>query len=976
MALTQTQVSELYVAIFNRASEGDGNSFWQGIDDTAENIANQMLATDDAVTYFGDSLDSNQAFIEHIYLNTLGKTVDDDAEGIAFWVDALEAGNSRGFIVSELVAAAQDEANAGDAQDQFVNRVAVSNYTAETLAEAPEDYATSLAFDGDLEVTNDETTVSTAESFVDSLAVITGDIFTLTTDQDVVLGTTNNDTVIGVVDGSDDTFSLGDVIDGGAGTDLLRLSVDTTGELSLAGKTLSRLEELEVFVANSSFDGVNVNNNDFTTVTLDYAGVDHGDDVYMDDMNADTALVIENVLNDGYSVYRNNDGTFSTLEGEVTQSNTFTDIDSTKNDEYMEFYNYAYFSQATTLNLSTTISNHTNGGTTSTGSDSAFYMEDYVELEADNGTINLEYNITDAEFEDDYTEIYAYVDNGASADVADDVNTTINVEDVDGLYVEVDHNNSGTEGDSDTLTVNLAGLLNSDGSNEIDVAGVETITINVTADSEFEYIDTYSDVDAAQTITLTADADFTVSDTWDVADDQVVTMTATGAGDVAFELNGDNAGFTLDASAATGAYDISVGTDTGSDEEIDVTTGSGDDTVELQDAFDLNATDDAILYNLDAGEGTDTFEISAANAATSETNLAVGSFEVTDAISNFEALSLTSFSTQDIDATTWGLGDIVTIDGYTTGGSLTVNDAASVTITGAGTTDFALVVDGADDAGSDDDSVTVTVDGTNGTAVNDLTINDVETVNVVSNNDDADESENDVNTVDLIADDAVTVNVTGETTASLTFGATTDLTLVETVDASAFDGGLTLDLATAGATEAVTVTTGAGADDIIGSDQDDTISVGNGGNTVEGGAGLDTITLGDGVTEDDEDTIVYSAVTDSQGVTVDVINGFQVATQSTDDIDADDDVDADDIINDVIDLSGVVIGTATYSGEANGYGAVLTSLAGDATNSQAVLDTSTSTLYVDVNADGALDDSDMAIQLTGITDLSADNFAF
>jgi len=152
--------------------------------------------------------------------------------------------------------------------------------------------------------------------------------------------------------------------------------------------------------------------------------------------------------------------------------------------------------------------------------------------------------------------------------------------------------------------------------------------------------------------------------------------------------------------------------------------------------------------------------------------------------------------------------------------------------------------------------------------------------------------------------------------------------------------------------------------------------VGNGGNTVVGGQGLDTITLGSGVTENDFDAIGYNAMYESQGVTVDVIKGFQVNVQSTDDINGDTVVDGDDLINDVIDLSAVVMGNAVYSGEASGYGAVLTSLIGDATNSQAVLDVSTSTLYVDVNADAILDNNDMAITLTGVTDLSDANFVF
>ena len=55
MALTQKQVSELYVAIFNRASEGEGNKYWQQQSADAKAAANNMLATPDAKAYFGAS---------------------------------------------------------------------------------------------------------------------------------------------------------------------------------------------------------------------------------------------------------------------------------------------------------------------------------------------------------------------------------------------------------------------------------------------------------------------------------------------------------------------------------------------------------------------------------------------------------------------------------------------------------------------------------------------------------------------------------------------------------------------------------------------------------------------------------------------------------------------------------------------------------------------------------------------------------
>jgi hypothetical protein len=55
MALPKTQISELYVAIFNRASEGSGNTYWQTFssDDSAAEVASAMLASTAAEDYFG-----------------------------------------------------------------------------------------------------------------------------------------------------------------------------------------------------------------------------------------------------------------------------------------------------------------------------------------------------------------------------------------------------------------------------------------------------------------------------------------------------------------------------------------------------------------------------------------------------------------------------------------------------------------------------------------------------------------------------------------------------------------------------------------------------------------------------------------------------------------------------------------------------------------------------------------------------------
>lgn len=177
--MTKTQISQLYVSIFNRASEKEGNNFWQADQRTFGEIADSMLLTSAAATYFGSSIDTNQAFVEHIYLNTLNKTVTDDAAGIAYWVNLLST-HTRGEVVAGLINAIStyapgavnyDETDLATvaAYNQFANRVEVSDYAADTILTASVEYATSMSFDGFLRVTDDYTTVTTAKTELVSL---------------------------------------------------------------------------------------------------------------------------------------------------------------------------------------------------------------------------------------------------------------------------------------------------------------------------------------------------------------------------------------------------------------------------------------------------------------------------------------------------------------------------------------------------------------------------------------------------------------------------------------------------------------------------------------------------------------------------------------------------------------------------------------------------------------------------------------
>lgn len=163
-SLTKTQISQLYVAIFGRASEGEGNQFWQtwkpegSSEADIVTTATAMLNTDAARNYFGTSLNTDEAFIAHIYWNTLNKDMSTDAEGMAFWVGLLTQGKSRGKVIAMLVDVIKNYAPDGPSYDpnneatiaaywQFTNRVTISDYMADTLQDLPDDWGTATRFD-------------------------------------------------------------------------------------------------------------------------------------------------------------------------------------------------------------------------------------------------------------------------------------------------------------------------------------------------------------------------------------------------------------------------------------------------------------------------------------------------------------------------------------------------------------------------------------------------------------------------------------------------------------------------------------------------------------------------------------------------------------------------------------------------------------------------------------------------------------
>ena len=554
-------------------------------------------------------------------------------------------------------------------------------------------------------------------------------------------------------------------------------------------------------------------------------------------------------------------------------------------------------------------------------------------------------------------------------------------------------------------------------------AEVNLETLNLTVNEyALAYTETVVAVDEDEVETTTeVEHSFIVESAINLNSNEVKTLNIGGTANLTLGVASASVLALIDAQGATG--NITVSLDNTASEGNVLTSylgGEGVDTVTLAGGLPTLDIDDNSTFSLNGGAGS-------ADKLLMTGALAQTAIDGQD-ISGFEILQLSNVGgygpyVTAVDATRFGTSHVI-LDGA--GGSdgqgsyalnLTIANAGKVELTGS-TVGNGLVVGvaGAAAAGAAAANFSLNLvlgaQDSEGVSVN-AAVAKVGTIAVESNGTDS-------NSLALNAAETTTLNITGN--AALDLESST-LTAVKTVNAADFDAGLYLDLSAHVVAATVTVgdgsnyiATGSGADtitlgngfnEILSGAGKDIITVGNGststafaagfdaegvavtalnkiiaiGNVIEGGAGKDTITLGAGAV----DTLVYNFVIDSNGVNVDVVNGFQasfLAGQIERDVVVDLVVTGTELVNvmanDIIDLSGITTfgsGFArSYAGEADGYGAVLTSLTKDLVT--AVLDSTTSIVYVDVDGSGTLDSNDLSIKLVGVTDLEAANFDF
>ena len=291
MAVTQAQVAQLYVALFNRAPEGAGFNAWvaAGATKTVAQMANEMLASPATPPYFaslGIDISTDRGYVENIYKNILGKDYSQDPDGINAWVRHLQLGNSRGDTLVKLFEVATSaEARIADpvAAQTFANKTAISQYAAQKIADIPTDengaYDFSL-FQRIIAQTNN-TNLDEQKAAIDALVAPT--VHNLSSDANNVSGTDKADLFNGAVSATvnQTTFKDTDKIDGKGGNDTLNLDMYTNfyGLATDRGE-VKNIENLKLTNHTSGHLTFNARNiHDMQTISIDGSTYKYGLDI-------------------------------------------------------------------------------------------------------------------------------------------------------------------------------------------------------------------------------------------------------------------------------------------------------------------------------------------------------------------------------------------------------------------------------------------------------------------------------------------------------------------------------------------------------------------------------------------------------------------------------------------------------------------------------------------------------------------------
>ncbi len=319
MALTESQIQEVYVAYFGRPADVEGKSYWSsssaGVSSTAE-FAGIIHAQSEFQDAYGSKKTATQ--INQIYQNLFSR--DADAEGLEYWTGQIGNGTLKlAEIAVHLIYAAKNNAGGDADKAALENKVAAATaFTTDVAADA----TAQLAYTAD-----DATAFTTAKTFITGItataataaevdaqvatiktdytaAQLVGTTYDLTTGVDAIVGTAKNDTINGVIDADaantvvTQTFSSSDSIDGGDGTDTLSVVFKReTGNTALIwpSASISNVETFEI----QNIDDQNVATIDFASIAGESLVINNLSTVAIDFDNLASGTAVDIVGNGG-----------------------------------------------------------------------------------------------------------------------------------------------------------------------------------------------------------------------------------------------------------------------------------------------------------------------------------------------------------------------------------------------------------------------------------------------------------------------------------------------------------------------------------------------------------------------------------------------------------------------------------------------------------------------------------------------------
>lgn len=265
MAVTYTQLNELYLAYFGRPVDFNGYIFYtNNTGSTEATVSAAFSASAESQALYGTG--NVAAQVNAIYKNLFNR--DAEIAGLTYWTTQI----SSGVISAPEAALVILRAAVGTDSTAVANKIAVSKaffdaldtsaeaigYSGTAAAASARAFIATVTF-GNLTASVAGVDAAVASAVAASTPPVVGQIFPLTTGLDTFTGGAGNDTING---GTLNTFSAFDSIDGGAGTDTLSILTDAAA--LPGGVTVKNVENISV---NASAAGA------FTANTSSYTGI-------------------------------------------------------------------------------------------------------------------------------------------------------------------------------------------------------------------------------------------------------------------------------------------------------------------------------------------------------------------------------------------------------------------------------------------------------------------------------------------------------------------------------------------------------------------------------------------------------------------------------------------------------------------------------------------------------------------------------